>query len=167
MSDVYVRLGYEFNLACRAFQSIGVETMDLGPVPDMLRTILEDTLSQEAAPESLEQYLPRIRDIIINLLQGLKKRQVKLRPRQSREGRSINRNDSVGSTELVESSRAVDELPMPPHSPSSRRPMNYQSELPPVPKPSGSERQINGLPPRDISGPEPSRYMPAQGMSFV
>ena len=34
VSDVYVRLGYEFNLACRAFNSIGVETADLGPVPD-------------------------------------------------------------------------------------------------------------------------------------
>ncbi|KAI5279257.1 Bud site selection protein 6, partial [Ascosphaera aggregata] len=82
VSDVYVRLGYEFNLACRAFQSIGVDTSDLGPVPDMLRTILEDTLSQEALPESLERYLPRIRDIIINLLHGLKRKQTRLRSRQ-------------------------------------------------------------------------------------
>ncbi|EED24005.1 actin-interacting protein (Bud6/Aip3), putative [Talaromyces stipitatus ATCC 10500] len=59
VSDVYVRLGYEFNLACRAFGAIGVDTSDLGPVPDLLRTILEDTLSQDASPQSLDRYLPR------------------------------------------------------------------------------------------------------------
>lgn len=85
MSDVYVRLGYEFNIASRAFNAIGVDTADLGNVPDLLRTILEDTLSQEASPASLDRYLPRIRDIIINLLHGLKRKQQKLRQRQARE----------------------------------------------------------------------------------
>ncbi|RAL00316.1 formin-mediated actin nucleation enhancer [Aspergillus ibericus CBS 121593] len=85
VSDVYVRLGYEFNLACRAFNAIGVDTSDLGPVPDLLRTILEDTLSQDASPQSLERYLPRVRDIIINLLHGLKKKQARLRSRQQKE----------------------------------------------------------------------------------
>ena len=81
VSDVYVRLGYEFNLACRAFNSIGVDTSDLGNVPDLLRHILEDTLSQPASPQALDTYLPRIRDIIINLLHGLKRKQSKLRGR--------------------------------------------------------------------------------------
>src|ERR1700733_12010668 len=88
VSDVYVRLGYEFNLACRAFNSIGVETSDLGPVPDLLRTILEDTLSQPASPQSLDAYLPKIRDIIINLLHGLKRKQSKLRTRSTKDGSS-------------------------------------------------------------------------------
>lgn len=85
VSDVYVRLGYEFNIACRAFTAIGVETADLGPVPDLLRSILEDTLSQEASPASLDKFLPRIRDIIINLLHGLKRKQQRLRSRQAKE----------------------------------------------------------------------------------
>lgn len=85
VSDVYVRLGYEFNLACRAFNSIGVETADLGNVPDLLRHILEDTLSQPASPQALDTYLPRIRDIIINLLHGLKRKQSKLRGRGSKD----------------------------------------------------------------------------------
>ena len=100
MSDVYVRLGYEFNLACRAFNAIGVETSDLGPVPDVLRTILEDTLSQDASAQSLDRYLPQIRDIIINLLHGLKKKQARLRSRQQREdGRAgmPGRQASAGS----------------------------------------------------------------------
>lgn len=85
VSDVYVRLGYEFNMACRAFTAINVDTSDLGNVPDLLRHILESTLSQEASSESLERYLPRIRDIIINLLHGLKRKQQKLRQKQARD----------------------------------------------------------------------------------
>ncbi|OAA69459.1 actin interacting protein 3 [Cordyceps fumosorosea ARSEF 2679] len=85
VSDVYVRLGYEFNMACRAFTAINVDTSDLGNVPDLLRSILEATLSQEASAESLERYLPRIRDIIINLLHGLKRKQQRLRQRQARD----------------------------------------------------------------------------------
>ncbi|KAF1730719.1 Bud site selection protein 6 [Beauveria bassiana] len=85
VSDVYVRLGYEFNMACRAFTAINVDTSDLGNVPDLLRSILESTLSQEASAESLERYLPRIRDIIINLLHGLKRKQQRLRQRQARD----------------------------------------------------------------------------------
>ncbi|KAF7540078.1 hypothetical protein G7054_g1682 [Neopestalotiopsis clavispora] len=85
VSDVYVRLGYEFNMACRAFTAINVDTSDLGNVPENLRHILESTLSQEASTESLEKYLPRIRDIIINLLHGLKRKQQKLRQKQARD----------------------------------------------------------------------------------
>ncbi|KAK3321376.1 actin interacting protein 3-domain-containing protein [Cercophora scortea] len=94
VSDVYVRLGYEFNMACRAFTAINVDTSDLGNVPELLRNILEATLSQEASVESLEKYLPKIRDIIINLLHGLKRKQQKLRQKQARE-----RENGVGSTE--------------------------------------------------------------------
>lgn len=92
VSDVYVRLGYEFNIACRAFNAVGVETADLGPVPDKLRAILEDTLSQEASTTSLDKYLPRIRDIIINLLHGLKRKQQRLR---SKQGRDISMSSST------------------------------------------------------------------------
>ncbi|KAL2160811.1 hypothetical protein VTH06DRAFT_1008 [Thermothelomyces fergusii] len=89
VSDVYVRLGYEFNMACRAFAAINVDTSDLGNVPDLLREILEATLSQEASAESLERYLPKIRDIIINLLHGLKRKQTRLRQRQQRDRENL------------------------------------------------------------------------------
>ncbi|QSZ32987.1 hypothetical protein DSL72_002571 [Monilinia vaccinii-corymbosi] len=102
VSDVYVRLGYEFNIACRAFTAINVDTSDLGNVPELLRHILESTLSQEASVESLEKYLPRIRDIIITLLHGLKRKQQKLRQKQGRDSASQNgdtlpRNASISS----------------------------------------------------------------------
>ena len=96
-----MRLGYEFNIASRAFTSIGVDTSDLGPVPDLLRMILEETLSQEASPQSLDRFLPRIRDIIINLLHGLKRKQSRLRTRQAKEGTPLPgqsaRQASLGS----------------------------------------------------------------------
>lgn len=99
MSDVYVRLGYEFNIACRAFSAINVETNDLGNVPEELRHILESTLSQEASVESLDKYLPKIRDIIIGLLHGLKRKQQKLRQKQNVSGDGVlPRQTSVSST---------------------------------------------------------------------
>lgn len=90
VSDVYVRLGYEFNIACRAFSQVNIDTSDLGNVPDTLRTILEETLSQEASQASLDRYLPKIRDIIINLLHGLKRKQQKLRSKTGRDGSGGN-----------------------------------------------------------------------------
>lgn len=114
VSDVYVRLGYEFNIACRAFNNIGVDTSDLGPVPDLLRSILEETLSQEASQASLDKFLPRIRDIIINLLHGLKKKQSRLRQRTTQsgggsaaaavDGPSLNRQTSITSTASTDTS---------------------------------------------------------------
>ncbi|KAI1083752.1 AIP3-domain-containing protein [Whalleya microplaca] len=105
VSDVYVRLGYEFNMACRAFTAINVDTSDLGNVPESLRHILEATLSQEANTESLEKYLPRIRDIIINLLHGLKRKQHKLRQKQTRDkdGGSSPEASSIASRTMSSS----------------------------------------------------------------
>ena len=55
-------------------------------MPDLLRGILEETLSQEASTASLNRFLPRIRDIVINLLHGLKRKQQKLRSSKSGSG---------------------------------------------------------------------------------
>ena len=122
VSDVYVRLGYEFNIACRAFNAIGVETSDLGPVPDLLRTILEDTLSQEASQASLDKFLPRIRDIIINLLHGLKKKQQRLRQRTGKDGEGARppRQASVTSNASAESSLTQQLEDIPSRQSSSR-----------------------------------------------
>lgn len=113
VSDVYVRLGYEFNMACRAFTAINVDTSDLGNVPELLRNILESTLSQEASAESLEKYLPKIRDIIINLLHGLKRKQTRLRQRQQRE-----RDGGASGTGSGDSAEATSP-PVPPRTTST------------------------------------------------
>ncbi|PGH12342.1 hypothetical protein AJ80_06752 [Polytolypa hystricis UAMH7299] len=174
VSDVYVRLGYEFNLACRAFGAIGVDTSDLGPVPDLLRAILEDTLSQDASPQSLDRYLPRIRDIIINLLHGLKKKQAKLRSKQGREGRAAPpRQGSSGSIGAPESSMgAPDDAPSLPQSPPKRQTESRQGATTPYdegpggsfsrntpPSPWSNERRGASFSEREASKREAQRSM--------
>ena len=132
-----MRLGYEFNIASRAFNAIGVDTADLGNVPELLRGILEETLSQEASQASLDNFLPRIRDIIINLLHGLKKKQQRLRQRTARDG-SLNggspRQGSIASTgEHEESQQQI--------RTSSQRPTPRNDET----------ANNSGLPPRSSS----------------
>ncbi|KAF2142359.1 uncharacterized protein K452DRAFT_308048 [Aplosporella prunicola CBS 121167] len=154
VSDVYVRLGYEFNIASRAFNAIGVDTSDLGNVPELLRSILEETLSQEASQASLDRFLPRIRDIIINLLHGLKKKQQRLRQRSNRDSNGTNgtssRHESLGEEEL-------------PQRTSSRQSGGRHG--------SGDLGHSHpGLPPRTISAPgrsSPSKYdsLPASSKS--
>ncbi|KDN46151.1 AIP3-domain-containing protein [Tilletiaria anomala UBC 951] len=75
VSDVYVRLGNDFNTAKLAFGSYGIDMRDLESVPDDLRACLEACLSEEASQSVLEKHLPRVREIIIALLQGLKLKQ--------------------------------------------------------------------------------------------
>jgi hypothetical protein len=79
VSDAYVRLGYEFNLSCRSFSALGILVDDLGNVPELLRPILEEMLTLEASQDHLNRYLPPIRDIVIEVLNGLKKKQQLLR----------------------------------------------------------------------------------------
>ncbi len=159
VSDVYVRLGYEFNLACRAFNSIGVETSDLGPVPDLLRSILEDTLSQPASPQSLDNFLPRIRDIIINLLHGLKRKQAKLRTRSNKDSTSKVQaptrqasGTSLGSNETGLTQMLAD---MPPQYQSNRL-VESKTES------NSIQEEPNGMPSRTTSNggaaPPPYRH---------
>jgi len=44
-------------------------------VPDDLRNVLEQCLAEDATPDNLEIYLPTVRQIITNLLQGLRGKQ--------------------------------------------------------------------------------------------
>jgi hypothetical protein len=155
-----VRLGYEFNIACRAFTAINVDTSDLGNVPELLRHILESTLSQEASVESLEKYLPRIRDIIINLLHGLKRKQQKLRQKQSTSGpnqseNSVPRTSSVGSvgsantglTNLLD--QGISNQFQGDGTANSRETVSSDANVPPRMSSQASSRR--GLPGRDVS----------------
>lgn len=154
VSDVYVRLGYEFNIACRAFNAVGVETADLGPVPDKLRAILEDTLSQDASTASLDRYLPRIRDIIINLLHGLKRKQQRLRSKQGKEASSSSSSNTMttaartlsnGSSSTVSGGTSLTQMleDVPQNRPRSKTPERRNG--------SGYVNEDYGVPPRTSS----------------
>ncbi|KAI0045811.1 hypothetical protein FA95DRAFT_1494993 [Auriscalpium vulgare] len=75
VSDIYVRLGGEFNATVAAFQFYGIDLSDLYSTPQDLRAVLEACLSEDPSPQVLAAYTPRVREIIYNLLQGLKKKQ--------------------------------------------------------------------------------------------
>jgi Actin interacting protein 3 len=69
-------------------------------IPDDLRDVLERCLSEDATPENLELYLPKVRAIITNLLQGLRTKQSLYRARatdRSSRSRGDARTDSTSS----------------------------------------------------------------------
>ncbi|BEI86883.1 hypothetical protein CcaverHIS002_0702290 [Cutaneotrichosporon cavernicola] len=76
VSDIYVRLGNGFELCVSTFRRAGISTADLDSVPSDLREILERALAEEPTQDTLNIYLPDIRAIIFNLLNGLKNKQM-------------------------------------------------------------------------------------------
>lgn len=85
------------------------KSSELHSVPDDLRNVLEQCLAEDASEENLGIYLPEVRQIITNLLQGLRQKQVQYRkfhresghertdPKSSRNGGS-GRDSSHRST---------------------------------------------------------------------
>ena len=56
-----------------------LQSSELHSVPDDLRNVLEQCLAEDATEENLGVYLPEVRQIITNLLQGLRQKQVQYR----------------------------------------------------------------------------------------
>ena len=72
-------------------------------VPDDLRTVLEQCLAEDATAENLEIYLPTVREIITNLLQGLRTKQSIYRRIVSDQRRASEQPGSSGGHERNES----------------------------------------------------------------
>lgn len=79
VSDAYVKLGNDFRAAVRAFSNARIDVSDIGDVPKALRIVLESALSEPPSQENLDRFLPNIRSIIVNLLQNLKQKQLKVK----------------------------------------------------------------------------------------
>lgn len=75
VSDCYMQFGVEFNVIVRAFEEYGIGTGDLHSIPAALRSALENLLGEDASPAALEMYMPEIRGLLYELLQGLKAKQ--------------------------------------------------------------------------------------------
>ncbi|KAG6866555.1 hypothetical protein C0991_002040 [Blastosporella zonata] len=98
VSDVYVRLGNDFNSAVAAFAGYGIDMAELMTVPDDLRNVLEQCLAEEATPDNLEIYLPTVRRIITDLLTGLRgKQSVYRRLQHKSDSGSGHRSTDSGS----------------------------------------------------------------------
>ncbi|CAB4255982.1 similar to Saccharomyces cerevisiae YLR319C BUD6 Actin- and formin-interacting protein, involved in actin cable nucleation and polarized cell growth [Maudiozyma barnettii] len=89
VSDSYVQLGNDFKLVSKFFTHAKVDISDLGDVPTQLRKVLEVTLREPASDTTLNKYLPRIREIIVNLLDKLKVKQIQLK--QARQEQLITK----------------------------------------------------------------------------
>ncbi|KAF8835799.1 AIP3-domain-containing protein [Paxillus ammoniavirescens] len=100
ISDVYVRLGNDFNAAVAAFAVFNIDMSDLMSIPEDLREVLETCLAEDATPDNLAIYLPKVRAIITRLLQGLRSKQsmyrriVSEQQGRHRSGTSHSRTDS-------------------------------------------------------------------------
>lgn len=107
ISDSYVQLGNEFKVACRAFSNAGVDVSDLGDVPHSLRVVLEEALCEVPSQESLDKFLPGIREIIVSLLQSLKTKQAlarTLKNNKSRESLKSTASGEVSRKNSIQSS---------------------------------------------------------------
>lgn len=75
VSDVYVHVGTEFNATVTAFAYYSIDMSELYYIPQELRGVLESCLSEDASPQVLAKYMPQVRQILFNLLQGLRNKQ--------------------------------------------------------------------------------------------
>jgi len=98
--DAYTELGNNFNTVLAAFAAHNIEMKDLYSVPEDLRRVLETCLIEDPRPGNLQPYLPDLRKVITNLLQGLRSKQAIYRgvvsgPRyRSRKGLHQNNPDA-------------------------------------------------------------------------
>ena len=91
VSDLYVQIGHEFNATITAFSQHRIDlryipastkyscskqfASDILEIPNELRTVLEQCLSEEPSPEILSMFMPELRKVIFKLLKGLQSRQ--------------------------------------------------------------------------------------------
>ncbi|CAI4047104.1 hypothetical protein N7582_003988 [Saccharomyces uvarum] len=89
VSDAYVQLGNDFKVVSKFFTHAKVDMSDVGDVPMALRRVLEVTLREPPSDETLNKHLPKIREIIVTLLDKLKVKQAILKNMQQEHRISI------------------------------------------------------------------------------
>ncbi|CUS22897.1 LAQU0S07e02608g1_1 [Lachancea quebecensis] len=107
VSDAYVQLGNDFKLLTKQFSHAGLEVADLGDVPSNLRQVLEVALREQPSEKTLDKYLPRIREIVVTLLEKLKVKQSMLKGMRQTNQSYSSRNSRSSSTVSVASGRST------------------------------------------------------------
>ncbi|KAI8388907.1 actin interacting protein 3-domain-containing protein [Radiomyces spectabilis] len=154
--DLYETLENQFHVVSRAFEDVSVPMSDLIWIPRQLRDSVALAMNDEASPMTLNQHLPRIRDVIVHLLHGLKSKQQQLQVRERET--SLSSHDSVRSTDSwhrdvppaalsrgsagqnpAQGSRPYYPPSSPPQLPSGRlTPSDYDPYVAGIPRPSTS-----------------------------
>ncbi|KAH3678151.1 hypothetical protein WICMUC_001667 [Wickerhamomyces mucosus] len=166
ISDAYVQLGNEFKVACRAFMNAGVDVSDLGDVPHSLRIVLEEALCESPSQESLDKFLPSIRNIIINLLQNLKNKQAiakRTRNVNSRENLKSEESSPIikRSSSTLTDKKTVNNSPLSSQSPSKLI-HNTQQIVPQTSSQLDSQNQ-HSIQPEAQSTPQPKKRQDEPG----
>ncbi|KIY53004.1 AIP3-domain-containing protein, partial [Fistulina hepatica ATCC 64428] len=146
VSDVYVRLGNEFNAAVYAFEQFKIDMSELKSVPDELRMVLEQCLAEDASTENLDIYLPSVRQIITSLLQGLRNKQEIYRRLTGTRASKTRRSQQPSSDRRSDHAAVAS---------SSRRSTASSRRMVSSPPPQSEEQFVGGFSPslhaRDIS----------------
>lgn len=105
VSENFVHVGDNFKALRKSYSSAGVPVTDIKDVPKMLRQVLEESLVLEPSQQSLDIFLPRVGQIITELMKILKAKQSEL------QRRSDDRRISVASSNSNSSSRVASIFP--------------------------------------------------------
>ncbi|KAI0085815.1 hypothetical protein BDY19DRAFT_895904 [Irpex rosettiformis] len=75
VSDAFILVAMQFNATVNALTRHGVDMQDLLDTPAELRSVLETCLGEHPSPLVFDHYIPQVRTVIFNLLQGLQRKQ--------------------------------------------------------------------------------------------
>jgi len=75
VSDAYITFGNAFNAVVHAFSAYNIDTRDIHPIPQRLRSILEVCLGQNPSSAALAAYMPEVRQQLFDVLAGLRTKQ--------------------------------------------------------------------------------------------
>ncbi|KAK1220207.1 hypothetical protein PQX77_017027 [Marasmius sp. AFHP31] len=75
VSDIYVRIGTDFNTTTHAFNYHHLDLSELYSIPKDLRTVLEQCLAEDPSPDVLNAFMPEVRRVLYRLLSGLNSKQ--------------------------------------------------------------------------------------------
>ncbi|PHZ12674.1 AIP3-domain-containing protein [Rhizopus microsporus ATCC 52813] len=160
--EIHDTLEKQFFLVSQAFEEAGVSMNDLQWIPRQLRESVSIAMMEQPSPAALDQYLPRIREVIVHLLHGLKGKQAQLREKD-RESRASIRSSSNSDAWNREVPLAALNRGSSTSSNGSQRMMMYPNNSPPLP-PMSSPR-MNGAEYDTWSGGMPRPSVPTNDLS--
>ncbi|KAI7900330.1 actin interacting protein 3-domain-containing protein [Cokeromyces recurvatus] len=96
--EIHDTLEKQFFLVSQAFEEASIPMSDLQWIPRQLRDAVSAAMLEQPSPATLDQHLPRIREVIVHLLHGLKAKQAALREKErERESRGSIRSNNTES----------------------------------------------------------------------
>jgi hypothetical protein len=126
-------------------------------VPEQLRRVLELALAEEATPENLEMFLPDVRSIIKNLLQGLRIKQHDYKVNGSRRSETPHstheRSNSMAQSERSDRTSTMSRASTQQGSQKSNTFRPDPGMPMPTPPNSGGEQWVGGFAPPPPQGP--------------